>query len=86
MAESQGQGANERQAAATGANAPQCVDVSTIGVFHVAVGEEQSIPVPNPFGRPPTRVEIFQALIAAGHLERADELADKAYAQVFGTD
>jgi ribosomal protein L15E len=43
------------------------------------------VAVPNESGREPTREEIYQALVAAGHQQRADELADRAYGNVTGT-
>ena len=87
MAESQDQSATERQAATTEPSAQrECVSVWAIGGYlNVDVGEGKSVPVPNTFGREPTREEIYQALVAAGHYERADELADRAYGDVSGT-
>lgn len=86
-ANSQHQPANERQAATTEPGPRRrSVDVSTIGQFVVAVGPGEEVPVPNPYGRMPTRKEIYDALVAAGHQDRADELADKAYRDVTGAD
>lgn len=61
------------------------VDVTAIGQFGVDVGGGESVLVPNPFGRAPTREEIYRALVDTGYPERADELADMAYADVTGT-
>ena len=86
-AESQSQGPTERQAATSEPHA-QREDVSVWAIggqlwVNVKVGE--SVPVPNTSGRPPTRKEIYQALVTAGHQEWADELADRAYGNVYGT-
>ena len=56
------------------------------GRLEVNVGNRQYVAVPNPSGREPTREEIYDALVAAGHQERASELADKAYGDVTGTN
>lgn len=55
------------------------------GQLEVDVGNGEQVSVPNTSGQPPTRKEIYQALVAAGHQERADELADRAYGNVSGT-
>jgi hypothetical protein len=63
-----------------------CVSVwATGGTLNVDVGNGQYVAVPNESGREPTREEIYQALVAAGHQQRADELADRAYGNVTGT-
>lgn len=54
-------------------------------ILNVEVGHEQYVTVPNHAGRPPTRREIYQALVSAGHEDRANELADKAFGNVTGT-
>jgi hypothetical protein len=53
--------------------------------LHVDVGNGQHVAIPETPGRPPTRDEIYQALVAAGHQARAGELAGKAHAGVTGT-
>jgi hypothetical protein len=76
----------ERQAATSEPHARQDVSVWAIGgKLQVDVGGGGSVPVPNTSARPPTRKEIYEALVAAGHQERADELADRAYGNVSGT-
>jgi hypothetical protein len=86
MAESQSQSTTERQAATSEPPAPQCVSLwATGGHLNVDVGNGEYVPVPNTSGREPTREEIYQALVAAGHQERADEHADRAYGNVSGT-
>ncbi|KAK5694944.1 hypothetical protein LTR17_024762 [Elasticomyces elasticus] len=85
--QSQSQGVTEEQAATTEPST-QREDVSVWaigGQLEVDVGQGQRVPVPNTFARPPTREEIYQALVAAGHRERADELADGAYAAMIDT-
>ncbi|CAO2650500.1 Nn.00g017920.m01.CDS01 [Neocucurbitaria sp. VM-36] len=86
-AESQSQSATEGQAATSEPHAQrESVSVWAIGgQLEVDVGDGERVPVPNTAGRPPTREEIYQALVAAGHQERADELADRAYGNVSGT-
>lgn len=42
------------------------------GTPGVDVGNGESVKVPNTAGRAPTREEIFQALVATGHQERAE--------------
>jgi hypothetical protein len=85
-AESQSQSTTERQAATSEPPAPRCVSVwATGGHLNVDVGNGEYVPVPNTSGRAPTREEIYQALVAAGHQERADEHADRAYGNVSGT-
>ena len=65
----------------------QCVNVwTTGGKLEVAVGDGQYVSVPNASGQPPTREEIYQALVAAGHQARAGELANRAYGDVNGTE
>jgi hypothetical protein len=49
----------------------------------VEVGNGENVMVPNTAGRPPTREEIYEALVAAGHHERADEHTDRAYRNVY---
>jgi hypothetical protein len=53
--------------------------------LQVDVGNGQYVAVPNREGREPTREEIYQALVAAGHQQHADEIADRAYGNVSGT-
>jgi hypothetical protein len=86
-AESQSQSTTERQTATSESHAQrESVSVWAIGGhLNVDVGDGEYVPVPNTSGRPPTRQEIYQALVAAGHQERADELADRAYGNVSGT-
>ena len=86
-AESHSQGTAERQAAISEPQAQQ-EDVSVWaigGQLEVDVGDGERVSVPNTSARPPTRKEIYQALIVAGHQGRADELADRAYGNVYGT-
>ena len=56
------------------------------GKLEVDVGGGQYVAVPNPEGREPSREEIYQALFAAGHQDRANEVANKAYNDVNGTE
>ena len=88
MAQSQNQNSNGQQATASNTEAERreiSVWQTTGAHLEVDVGGGQYVPIPNPDGREPTREEIYQALVAAGHQERADELADKAYGDVSGT-
>ncbi|KAF1829592.1 hypothetical protein BDW02DRAFT_573809 [Decorospora gaudefroyi] len=85
-AESQSQSTAERQAATSEPPAPQCVSLwATGGHLNVDVGNGEYVRVPNTHGREPTREEIYHALVAAGHHERADEHANRAYGNVSGT-
>jgi hypothetical protein len=85
-AESQSQSTTGRQAPTSEPEDPECVSVwATGGQLNVDVGNGESVSVPNTSGREPTREEIYQALVAAGHQERADEHADRAYGNVSGT-
>jgi hypothetical protein len=84
--ESQNQSTTERQAA-TSKPRTQRADVSLWaigGTLGVEVGNGESTMVPNTAGQPPTREEIYEALIAAGHRERTDEHTDRAYRNVYG--
>jgi hypothetical protein len=86
-AESQSQSTPEGQAVTSEPNAQrESISVWAIGgQLEVDVGDGERVPVPNTSGRPPTREEIHQALVAAGHQERADKLANRAYRNVSGT-
>lgn len=91
MAQNQNQNQNQNPAqhASTSNDQAQDQGVSvwaTGGRLEVDVGNGQYVPVPNTSGREPTRDEIYQALVAAGHQDRADELADKAFGDVMGTN
>ena len=88
MASSQSQDSSERQAMTSNAQKQrQSVSILTTGgQLNVDVGDGQYVSVPNTSARAPTRQEIYQALVAAGHQERADEHADRAYENVTGTN
>ena len=79
---------NKEQSTIASSAKPERKDVNvwvagaTLGVD---VGGGQHVEIPNPHGREPTREEIYQALVAAGHQERAAELTDRAYGNVMGT-
>ena len=87
VAEPRSQSATDNQTAGTQPSDPrECISVWAIGgQLRVDVGDGEKVPVPNTSGQPPTRDEIYQALVSAGHQERADELADRAYGNVAGT-
>lgn len=76
-----------QQAAAASARPQQrSIDVWTAGArLELDVGNGQYVLVPNLQGKEPTREGIYRALVAAGHHDRANELADRAYGDVSGT-
>jgi hypothetical protein len=79
-------GTTQSSAASNSGTDAACVSVwATGGRLEVDVGNGQYVAVPNSSGKQPTREEIYQALVAAGYQQRAAELADKAYNDVYGT-
>ena len=87
MAQSHNQNPAEQQAPGSNTQTQQETSIRAIGgQLEVDVGDGQYVPVPNTSGREPTYEEMHQALVAAGHQARADELASIAYGNVMGTE
>jgi hypothetical protein len=84
--ESQNQSTTERQES-TSKPCTQRADVSLWaidGTLAVEVGNGESVIVPDTTERPPTQVDVYEALVAAGHQEQADEYTDRAYRDIYG--
>jgi hypothetical protein len=85
MASSQNQSTNGGQAEASRPqqhSTPTTIEFPYDTILRVDVGNGEHVPIPITRERPLTRERIYQALVAAGHQERAAEHVERVWTEM----